>query len=134
MIFIVVNQTPMQRFKTMWCAYFGRTIVGLWAGEVWPMGKMKLYVTIRSLKFLYSDQCGPQGITWNLSTNMMCFLKYGVFWYLNYVCSVIVYILDWLQCDTPAVKMQFISEREVDLNLLIHFTFITELQFVSLRS
>jgi len=47
------------------------------------MGKIKLYVTVRSLKFLYPDQCGPQGITWNLSSNVICFLKYGVFWYLN---------------------------------------------------
>jgi len=47
------------------------------------MGKIKLYVTVRSLKFLYPDHCGPQGITWNLSSNVMCFLKYSVFWYLN---------------------------------------------------
>jgi len=43
------------------------------------MGKIKLYVTVRSLKFLYPDQCGPQGITWYLSSNVLCFLKYGVF-------------------------------------------------------
>jgi len=34
------------------------------------MGKIKLCMTVGGLKFLYPDQCGPQGITWNLSSKV----------------------------------------------------------------
>ena len=69
------------------------------------MGKSKLYVTVRSLKCLYPDQCELQGITWNLSSNVMCFLKYSVFWYLN--CMLCDHLFFGLiaMLDTSAVRI-----------------------------